>query len=62
MAKKHDAKKPTILIQVLCIAALVIIVAIGAVTKTDIPLVVYAILAGILFGVGNIRTILGGKQ
>ena len=60
--KKDDTPKPTILIQVLCIVALVLLFGISSFYKRDVPLPIYAIIAGILFGIGNINNLLGGGK
>jgi hypothetical protein len=48
----------------LCVVALVLLVAIDAFSPEDfeVPFIVYAIIAGVLFGVGNIRNIIGGQK
>lgn len=60
--KRDDSPKPTILIQVLCIVALVLLFGISSIYQRDVPLPIYAIIAGILFGIGNINNILGGGK
>lgn len=59
--KKSDNTKPTLLIQVICIVALVLLSLIDA-SFDDFAVsnIIYAIIAGILFGVGNIKNIIGG--
>lgn len=62
MVKRNDSR-PTVLIQALCIIALVMLVGIdGYFEEFEVPLIVYAIIGGILFGVGSIRDLLGGKR
>ena len=62
--KPHtDQAKPTLLIQVLCIFALVFLSAIDAWNKDfQVSNIVYAIIAGILFGIGNVKNIIGGGK
>lgn len=60
---KTENHKPTILIQVLCIVALVGLSLIDAAFDDfQVSNIVYAIIAGILFGVGNIKQFLGGGK
>ena len=54
--------KPTVFIQVACLVTLVVLYGISAYTKTEVPLPIYAIIAGILFGVGNIKNIFGAGK
>lgn len=60
--KPPDDTKPTALIQGLCLLALVVLYAISAFAKTEVPLPIYAIIAGVLFGIGNIKNIFGGGK
>ncbi len=59
---RNDQPNPTVLIQGLCLLTLVVLFAISSITKTDVPLPIYAIIAGILFGIGNITQIFGGGK
>lgn len=65
--KKHDTKKkpdtaPTLATVVICLLALVAVHGIAAATKTEVPIVVDAIIAGILFGIGNVKNLIGGDK
>lgn len=65
MAKQTDNKPdaaPTLATIVVCLIFLAVLQGIAAATKTEIPLIVYAIVAGILFGIGNIKNIIGGNK
>lgn len=59
--KKHtepDIPKPSSVVTVLCIVVLPVLYFISAKTKTDIPLPIFALLFGILFGIGNLKEVL----
>jgi hypothetical protein len=59
--KKPEHQKPTFAIQISCIIALVILSFIdGFFAEFEVNNWVYAIMAGILFGVANIRNVIGG--
>jgi hypothetical protein len=63
MAKKSTKKPetaPTLETVLICLGAIIILYGISAVTNKEVPIVIYAIIAGILFGVGNVRKLLGG--
>ncbi len=63
MAKKQSKKPetaPTLETVVVCLITIVILYGISTITEKEVPLVIYAIIAGILFGVGNVRNLLGG--
>lgn len=63
MADKSSDQKPAILIQVVCVTSLVILSAIDAASRDfAVNTIVYAIIAGVLFGVGSIKQIFGGKD
>lgn len=54
--------KPTLETLLLGMIVLVIIFSVSAVTGKEVPTIVYAIIAGVIFGIGNIRDILGGGK
>lgn len=64
MPKKTNdlSPKPTVLIQGLCLLTLLALFIISAIYKTEVPLPIYAIIAGILFGIGNVSNIFGGRE
>lgn len=61
MAKDEKANKPTDTVVRLIIAmlAMVAVFAISAAYKVEVPLIVYAIIAGAAFGIENIGKIFG---
>lgn len=64
MATKKDKHNntPTVIVQVACLIALVALSVIDAsYLDFQVSNVVYAIIAGVLFGVGSIKQIFGGK-
>lgn len=63
MQKKPDEyKKPTTVVQVSCLIALVLLTFIDAQSPDfQVSLVVYGIIGGLLLGVSNITKIFGGK-
>lgn len=67
MAKKSKKPpqadtKPTIETILVCLVAIVILFSISALTDKEVPLIVYAIIAGVLFGIGNVKNIIGGGK
>lgn len=59
--KKHNSSstRPTVLIQGLCLVALVALTVVDAMYEDfEVSFVVYAIIAGVLFGIGNIKDII----
>lgn len=61
--KPSDTGKPTVLIQGLCIMSLVALTAIDAFsTDFSVNTFVYAIIAGVLLGVGSLKQIFGGNK
>ena len=60
--KKDDNEAPTFALQVLCVIALVVLFGISAYYKRDVPFQIYAIIFGVLFGVSNIKKLLGGGK
>lgn len=57
-----EQPKPTTFIQGMCLATLVVLYGISAYTEREVPLIIYAIIAGVLFGVGNVKSFLGGGR
>lgn len=58
--QKSPNPAPTLATVAVCLFAIVVLQGIAAVTKTEIPIIVYAIIAGILFGIGNVKNLIGG--
>lgn len=59
MAERND-NKPSQLTVGLCIAAIVSLATVGAVTRAEVPFIAYAIIGGVLLGVADIRRLIGG--
>lgn len=57
--KKPDTA-PTLATVIICLVAIVALQGIAAWTKTEVPLIVHAIIAGVLFGIGNVKNLIGG--
>lgn len=66
MAKNNappEHNTPNNVVVLSCVLALVILGGIDAISPTySVPTIVYAIIAGILFGVGGIRDVFGGGK
>lgn len=63
MARYDEKEHAKLVIQVTCVVALVILSALDAFSTTfTVDKLVYAIIAGILFGVGGVRELLGGAH
>ena len=61
--KKHDPNhRPSVITVWLCLLTLAVLFVISSAYKTEIPLPIYAIIAGILFGAGNINKVIGGGK
>jgi len=61
MNSLDDKTKAKLIVQVVSIIALVALAAIDAFSKDfQVNIIVYAIIGGILFGVGGIRELIGG--
>ena len=60
MAHEHETKNAKLIITIVCIIALVIL-ALGKLFNPDfeVDIIVYAIIAGVLFGVGGVRELFG---
>jgi hypothetical protein len=63
MGRYDEKEHAKLVIQVTCVGALVILSALDAFSTTfAVDKLVYAIIAGILFGVGGVRELLGGAH
>lgn len=64
MAKQpHETSRPRVAVQIACIVALVALSFIDANAKDfEVNTFVYAIIAGVLLGVGSLKQIFGGKE
>lgn len=59
---KEPDTKPTLGTVITCLVIEVVLFGISAFSKTEIPIVIHAIIAGVLFGVGRIQNLLGGGK
>lgn len=61
MAKdtKRPSTAPNFATVIVCLIAIVVLQGISSWTKTEIPIIVHAMIAGILFGVGNLEKLIG---
>lgn len=56
-------EKPTFAVQVVCIISLVLLALIdGFFQEFEVNTIVYAIIAGVLFGIGNLKHLIGGGK
>lgn len=63
MAKKDDDHKPTAETVVICFLTILALALIDALfINWEVPTIVYAIIAGVLFGIGNIKNLWGGND
>lgn len=61
-ANDENQKEAKVAIQAMCLVALVALALGSGFGHFTVPTVVYAIIAGILFGVGSIKDIFGGGK
>ncbi len=54
--------RPTVGTIALCLGTILVLQGISAVTGKETPLVVYGIIGGVLFGIGNIKNLWGGGK
>ena len=61
--KKPEQHKPTFALQIACLVTLVVLRLIdGIFTDSQVHPMVYAMIAGILFGVGSVKNFFGGGK
>lgn len=54
--------KPTLGTVALCLGTVIVLQGISSLTGKDTPLIVYGIIGGVLFGIGNIKNLWGGGK